>query len=237
MNITEIKKVVPVLLKNKVVPYFHGQQGIGKTQVVKQIAKENDLKLIHLHLATQDVGDLVGLLIHGENGTVKHARPEWFPAEGRGIVYLDEINRAHPDVLQAMFSFVTEGTIHRHKLPEGWAIIAAGNYQSNMFNTTEMSDAAWTSRFCHIDFQPTKEEFILFAEDKKAFSVASFIRSQPEMLQVQHKERLNMSMITPDPRSYLDAIAKLEEESSIEFDVMKFTRSCWTNRCCRFFDS
>lgn len=216
MNISEIKKALPVLLKHKVVPYLHGQQGIGKTQVVRQTAKENDLDFIHLHLATQDVGDLVGLLVHNNDGTVKHARPEWFPTQGKGIVFLDEVNRAHPDVLQAMFSFVTEGTIHTHKLPKGWSIVAAGNYQSNMFNTTEFSDAAWMSRFCHIDFQPTKEEFVLFAEDKKAFSVASFIRNQPEMLQVQHKERLNTSMITPDPRSYLDMISKLEEESSIE---------------------
>jgi len=216
MNITEIKKVAPILFKHKIVPYFHGQQGIGKTQVVKQLAKEMGLNLVHLHLATQDVGDLVGLLVHNNDGTVKHARPEWFPTTGGHLIYLDEINRAHPDVLQAMFSFVTEGTIHRHKLPEGCVIAAAGNYQSNMFNTTEFSDAAWMSRFCHLDFQPTKEEFILFAEDKKAFSVASFIRNQPEMLQVQHKERLNTSMITPDPRSYLDMIAKLEDESSIE---------------------
>ncbi len=216
MNFTEMKAVLPVLMKNRVVPFIWGAQGVGKTQGVRQVAKSLGEGFVHLHLATQEVGDLVGLLVQDADGTVKHARPEWFPVEGKGVVYLDELNRATPDVLQALFSFITEGTIHRHKLPEGWRVVAAGNYQSNMFNVTDTSDSAWMSRFCHIDFQPTKEEFVLFAETQEAFTVADFIRSHGELLEVTHKERLNTSMITPDRRSWLDMVAKLENESSLE---------------------
>lgn len=215
MNITELKKAVPVLLKNKVVPFVWGQQGIGKTASMKQIAKELGVGFVHLHLATQEVGDLVGLLVqHGD--TVKHARPEWFPTEGKGIVFLDEINRCHPDVMQAMFSFVTEGTIHQHRLPEGWSIIAAGNYQTNAFNVTDTSDAAWMSRFCHIDFQPTPAEFVNFAESQEAFTVADFLRTHVEMMEVNQKERLNTAIITPDRRSWMDMIARLEKETDID---------------------
>lgn len=215
MNIAEIKKALPVLLRNKIVPFLWGQQGVGKTQTVKQVAKEGGYAFIHLHLATQEVGDLVGLLV--QNGdTVKHARPEWFPTEGKGIVFLDEINRCHPDVMQAMFSFVTEGTIHQHKLPSGWSVVAAGNYQTAAFNVTDTSDAAWMSRFCHIDFQPSPEEFTVYAESQDAFTVADFVRTHVEQLEVKHKERLNTAMITPDRRSWLDMIARLEKEAEIE---------------------
>jgi MoxR-like ATPase len=216
MNISEVKQALPILMKHKIVPFLWGQAGVGKTQVVKQIAKENKLNFLHLHLATQEVGDLVGLLIHTKDGNVKHSKPEWFPTSGKGIVFLDECNRAHPDVLQAMFSFITEGTIHTHKLPEGWVVVAAGNYQTNAFNVTDTSDSAWMSRFCHIDFQPTKEEFITYAESKNAFTVADFIRVNPEMLAVSHKEKLNTSMITPDNRCWLEMISKLEDESEVE---------------------
>ena len=216
MNIQELKTSLPILIKEHIVPFIWGQQGIGKTQVVKQIAKERELDFIHLHLATQEVGDLVGLLIETKQGNVKHARPEWFPTEGKGILFLDELNRAHPDVLQAMFSLITEGTIHTHKLPEGWSIVAAGNYQSNMFNVTDTSDVAWMSRFCHIDFEPTTEEFILHAENCNNYSVADFIRIQPELLEVKHKERLNTSFITPDRRSWIEMVSKLERYSELE---------------------
>ncbi len=216
MNFTDLKKALPILTRNNIVPFIWGAQGVGKTQGVKQFAKDFGGGFIHLHLATQEVGDLVGLLVHGENGTVRHARPEWFPTEGKGVVFLDELNRAHPDVIQGMYSFITDKTIHTHRLPEGWVIVAAGNYQSNMFNVTDTSDAAWMSRFCHLDFQPSKEEFISFAETKEAYSVADFIRTHPELLDVAHKEKLNTSMIVPDRRSWLDMIGRLENESELE---------------------
>lgn len=216
MVISEVRKVLPVLIRNKVVPFFWGAQGVGKTEVIRQIADENGLGFVHLHLATQEVGDLVGLLVQQPDGSVAHARPEWFPTQGKGVVFLDELNRAHPDVLQAMFSFVTGGTIHRHTLPEGWRIVAAGNYQSSMFNVTDTSDAAWMSRFCHIDFNPSIEEFVMFAESKGMFDIADFIRDMPDMLEVKHKERMNLNMVTPDRRSWINMLGKLDMESSIE---------------------
>ena len=216
MNIQELRRVIPVLTRNRVVPILMGQQGVGKTQLVKQIASEMHVQFRHLHLATQEVGDLVGLLVERPDGSVEHARPEWFPTEGSGIIFLDELNRAHPDVLQAMFSFITDGTIHRHKLPEGWRIVAAGNFQSAMFNVTDTSDAAWMSRFCHIDFNPSVEEFVMFLEDKGMFDMADFIRDMPDMLETKHKERLNKGLITPDRRSWYDMISRLDMEPSID---------------------
>ena len=216
MNFTELKASLPILMRNNVVPFIWGAQGVGKTQGVKQVVKELGGGFVHLHLATQEVGDLVGLLIHNPDGTVRHARPSWFPTEGEGVVYLDELNRATPDVLQALFSFITDGTIHTHKLPPGWRVVAAGNYQTNAFSVTDTSDSAWMSRFCHLDFIPTAEEFVVYAEEQEAYSIADFIREQPEMLEIKQKERLNVSMITPDRRAWLDMIGRLEKESGLE---------------------
>lgn len=217
MNIHEIKKVLPILRKHRICPLLWGSQGVGKTQVVKQFADECGLGFVALYPATQEPGDIIGLLEKTPDGKAsKHLRPEWFPNEGQGIVFLDEVNRSSPDLVNAMFSFITNGTIHTHKLPPGWTIVAAANYQSNMFNVTDTSDAAWMSRFCHIDFQPSVEEFVLYLEEKEAFSVASFLRNHPEMSHVKHKDRVNTSMITPDHRSWLEMIAKLETESEID---------------------
>jgi len=222
MNIRDYKKVLPLLLKNNIVPFVWGNQGIGKTQSHKQYAKENNLKFVQLNLANfPDSGDLVGLLFNNGNGTVSHARPDWFPTEGEGIVFLDELNRAHPDVIQAMFSFITEKSIHCHRLPAGFHIVAAGNYQSDEFTVTDTSDSAWMSRFCHIHLSPTVEEFVAFAESKERFGVADFISEHPEMLEVK-RNNSDTVRVTPDRRAMLDMIAPLDEEpmdDELRFEV------------------
>lgn len=218
MNINSFKKVLPLLLKNNVVPFVWGKQGVGKTQTVKQVAKEfgPDFGFVHLHLATQEPGDLVGLLKENKDGAVSHMRPEWFPTTGKGIVFLDELNRAHPDCIQAMFSFITDKSIHQHRLPEGWKIVAAGNYSSEEFTVTDTSDAAWMSRFCHIHFTPTVEEFVRYAGDKGYDEVADFISENPEMLESKSKP-VDVNVI-PDRRSWCDMIAPLNKETMTDED-------------------
>lgn len=220
MDIRTFKQVLPFLLKNNIVPFLWGSQGVGKTQTVKQYCKENDLDVRVLMTATQEVGDLIGLLVKDDNGGVYHARPKWFPTEGKGIIFLDELNRAPNDVLQAMFQFILEGRLHTHTLPPGWRIVAAGNYNSDRFTTTDTSDAAWMSRFCHLDFTPTIEEFIAYAESRGMDSVAGFIREQPTMLELSGKDagRLDTSFIVPDRRAFLEGVGKLELESEFPED-------------------
>lgn len=213
MNIATYKKVFPILRKHRIVPYLHGGQGMGKTQIHKQIAESLGIGFITINLAALEVGDLVGLLHKQDDGTVTHSRPEWFPTEGNGIIFLDEINRMHPDVMQAIFTFVQDGRLHRHQLPPGWTLAAAGNYQNSQFSVTDMSDAAWLSRFCHIDFKPTVAEFITYAEKKGAESIAGFIRENNNMLEVTSTDNGIFSMITPDRRAWLDHVGGLEQEN------------------------
>jgi hypothetical protein len=210
MTLTELKQVLPLLLTNKLRPFLWGSQGIGKTQAVKQYAKEQGIGFVHIHAATQEVGDLVGLLKHNSDGSVSHSRPSWMPSEGRGVVFLDELNRATPDVLQALFSFVQDGTIHTHKLGGQWSIVAAGNYNSSSFNTTDMVDAAWTSRFVHIDVRPSIEEFVDYAEDCGRFNVANFASQHPELLSAS-KESFDFSELKPDRRALLEKCGVLDD--------------------------
>ena len=217
MRINDFKKVLPYLLKHKIVPFVWGNQGVGKTQTMKQYCKENDLQLVVLNTATQEVGDLVGLLVKSkDNETVEHARPTWFPTEGKGIVFLDELNRAPQEVIQALFPFVIEGQLHTHKLPPGWCVVAAGNYQSDKFTVTDTSDAAWLSRFCHLDFTPSVEEWLYYVETKGGLSVADFIREQNSMLELNAKEggKFDNSIVTPDRRAWTEGIVKLENEAT-----------------------
>lgn len=234
LSIAESKKGVQILMRNNIVPFIWGTQGLGKTDSIRQLAKELSIGFVPLYLGTQaDMGDILGLLKHNEDGTVSHAVPEWMPTQeqvdkgrfpAKGIVFLDELNRAHPDVLQGMYSFLLDKTIHTHKLAPGWAIVAAGNYENANFNVTSVSDSALLSRFCHIDFKPTVEEFTAFAEDVRgAFSVAAFVRDQPSCVD-DTKQSFDFSIVKSDRRAMLDRIAKLENEvmdDSLRYELYK----------------
>jgi MoxR-like ATPase len=224
MNVASLKKTLPVLIKNRIVPLLWGYQGVGKTQITGQIVAEMGYGFVKLNLASQEVGDLIGLMQRDEKTEVSyHTRPRWFPTEGKGVVFLDEINRAHPDVIQAMYPFVLEGVMHEHRLPPGWRVVAAANYQSDEFTVTDTSDSAWMSRFCHIHFEPSVEEFVAYAESRGHETVASFIAAEPEMLEVRKKQRPEVP-VSPDRRSYMDMLAPLERENLDDGDRYEIYR-------------
>lgn len=218
LGVIQYRRILPVLLKNDVVPFVWGPQGVGKTQVTKQIAASlgDEYKFISLHMATQEPGDLLGLLNRNPDGTVSHLRPRWMPKEGKGVLFLDELNRAHPDTIQAIFSLITEKRIHEHHLPSGWKIVAAGNFNNENFTVTDTSDAAWMSRFCHLVFQPSAQEFISYADSQDMGSVADFIREHETLLETAGKAP-EMS-ITPDRRSWVDMVGRLEREEMLDED-------------------
>jgi MoxR-like ATPase len=231
MNIRTLKKVLPVLFSHNIVPFLWGNQGIGKTQSVGQLAKELGYGFVHLNFATQEVGDLVGLLDKRPDGTVAHLRPNWMPTDEDGphIIFMDELNRSHPDVIQALFSLITERRIHQHKLGKECYLVAAGNYNNEKFTVTDTSDQAWNSRFCHLDVTPSVEEWLDYMSDKhgtKASDVLDFIRELPSNLEGSSKasSTLDTNFLRPDRRSW-ESIIKLDCEErlseGVKFEVFQ----------------
>lgn len=213
MNVSQLKRALVACTKHKIVPFVWGTQGVGKTTIVGDTYEAMGYKMVHLLLASQEPGDLIGLLHKDEKtGTVSHLPPKWFPFEGKVCVFLDELNRAPMEVIQVMFPFILSGTIHTHQAGPEVVIVAAGNYNTGQFNVTDTSDAAWMSRFCHLDFEPSLEDFVTYADKAGKNTISDFIRAYPEMLRVEPKEKLNLSLLQPDPRAWLNQVFPLESE-------------------------
>ena len=70
-----------------------GAPGIGKSSVVQMVAQQHDLDLIDLRISQLAPTDLRGLPVP-ENNKAKWYPPEFLPTEGKGILFLDEINMA-----------------------------------------------------------------------------------------------------------------------------------------------
>lgn len=214
MNIKEIKESIGILHTNtSLTPMLVGHHGKGKSQVVRQITEEAGIGFVDLRLGTQESGDILGLCDFekdemGNTIATKFMRPSWFPTEGRGIIFLDEINRARKDVLQAVFQLVLDKQFHTHKLPEGWSIVAACNPDTDDYVVTDMQDKALIDRFCYLKFEPTVQEWIGFARDQGIHEhVLNFISKQPEMLEGKVTD-FALDFIQPSRRSTLE-MAKL----------------------------
>ena len=145
----------------------HGKHGIGKTEIIKQFAAENDYNCVALYLSTQDVSDLVGLPIKDETTygktVTEFAEPAWLRKAKEDdrpcIFYLDEMNRAPQYVLQTMLPFALDGIIHTHSIREKDVVIAAMNPDCAEYNVESLDDKALLSRFAHIYLEPGLDEF------------------------------------------------------------------------------
>lgn len=204
MNITQTLNML-INLPVEISILISGNHGIGKSAIVKQAAREFDNTCIDFRLSQNDVGDLKGMpfLI---NGRTVFATPEFFPlmkddAEElrvllgltqeislgkygpRGILFLDEINRANREVQQAAFELVLDRRLNLRSLPPGWRVVAAINGDDNIYTVNAM-EPAFLSRFCLIDLEPTYQEWLSWAEGEGQIhdAVIQFIRKKTEFL-------------------------------------------------------
>lgn len=204
MNITQTKKFLlhsPI----EIATLISGHHGIGKSAIVKQVAKAMNVPCIDFRLAQNDVGDLKGIP-YMVNGRTVFAPPEFFPlkeadavelqdllnlseaiSRGRygdkGILFLDEINRANREVQQAAFELVLDRRLNLRSLPDGWRVVAAINGDDSIYSVVRM-EPAFLSRFALIDLIPTLEEWFSWAENEGNIHVAitQFIHKYNDML-------------------------------------------------------
>lgn len=210
MNIKGLKKALPLILENtKLTPLIIGHTGMGKTETVREYCNEQDMQFVDLRLGTQEIGDILGLQdfeldANGTRISSKFMRPEWFPTSGKGIIFLDEINRARKDVLQAVFQLILDKRIHTHVLPEGWHIVAACNPDTEDYVVNDLKDSAFVNRFVYLKFTPSAKEWCKFATSKgTSDDLVSFIEEQPEMLDGKNAD-FQLDFIKPSRRSLFE---------------------------------
>ena len=79
-------------------------------------------KVVTLFLGQMsDPGDLIGLPHLDEaTGRTEFMLPYWFPVDGKPVVlFLDELNRARPEVLQTVMDLTLNRKLAGKSLPEG----------------------------------------------------------------------------------------------------------------------
>ena len=161
-----------------------GKHGIGKSQILERHFTAQGCRVVILFLGQMsDPGDLIGLpRLNTETGKTDFMPPYWFPTDGQPVVlFLDELNRARPEVLQTIMDLTLNRTLAGRKLPTGSRVISAVN-DGDEYQLTDL-DPALVSRFNIYEFSPTVEEWLLWAAKNNVDErVMGFIREQPKFL-------------------------------------------------------
>lgn len=187
-----------------------GKHGIGKSEIITTFYRQRGMPVVPLFLGQMsDPGDLIGLLHKDEaSGRSLFLPPYWWPAENTPVVlFLDELNRARPEILQAVHDLALNKTLAGKHLPAGSMVIAAVN-EGEEYQLTEL-DPALVSRFNLYTFAPTVEDWLLWASAERLDSrVIDFIQKHPQHLDspplAQEEAMLAAGLVrTPDRRAWV----------------------------------
>lgn len=161
-----------------------GPAGLGKSAVVKQFADSLEFDFIDLRLSELEPSDLVGLpyIEEGEDGVKRtcYAEPWWWPQHGNVVLFLDEVDRCREDMQPIAMQLTLDRRAGGRNLPEGVIVFAACNGEKFM---TSAIDQALMNRFAAIEFTPTVEEWLRWAEENGIHpAVVSHVRSDKNVL-------------------------------------------------------
>ncbi len=133
--------------------FIYGAPGIGKTEIVAACCDELKIPLLFLDVQFMNPEDFKGIpSVHNirepkfskeggiedtGSGFTRSNPPSMFPRDngkdGRGgIIFMDELNRSQPNVLNTMMQFIQQGRIgEEYVLPNKWILVAAGNREED----------------------------------------------------------------------------------------------------------
>lgn len=159
-----------------------GTHGIGKTEMVEQIAKANNYKWSYVAPAQfEEMGDLVGMPSI-ENGRTVFRSPDWVPTEeGPGILLIDDVNRADDRILRGIMQLLQNFELVSWKLPEKWQIVLTANPDGGDYSVTPMDNAMLT-RMMHVTMQFDPKAWAIWAEKNKIDPRGiNFVLTYPEI--------------------------------------------------------
>jgi len=162
-----------------------GPPGVGKSQLVAQVAVQHSVPLIDIRLSQLEPSDLRGIPFR-TNERVEWAVPSMLPDVARhgksGILFMDEITSATPAVSAAAYQLILDRCLGEYLVPEGWVIFAAGNRQGDRGVTYSMPTPL-ANRFTHFNFDVNLDDWVTWAHRQGIDGrVIAFLRFRPELL-------------------------------------------------------
>lgn len=226
MKPSQVAASLPKLLQSNRTPFIWGDPGIGKSDILREVASSLGLSLIDARLSIYDPTDLKGFPVVkgvGKNEVMHFVPPAILPTKGKGILFLDELPAAPPAVQAAAYQLILDKKLGEYTLPEGWRIVAAGNHARNGGVHYSLAPAL-ANRFIHIEMTCSQEDWDLWAATHGITDLTrAFMRFRPSLLHDMEARKSGMAFPTPRSWAFADDISRQQHGPSEELELLKGT--------------
>lgn len=213
---------------NRLPFYLEGNPGIGKTQMVGQVAQELGIGFVSFSITHHSRNTVLGLPVINEVSGTKYT--EYTMSEiiakvleccengkKEGILLLDEFNCMSDTIMPVMLSFLQTKNIGMHTLPEGWVIVLCGN-PSSYNKSARKFDFAILDRLRRLSIEFRSEDFLNYAEEHSFEKVIQdYLAMNRESIYLCSNEK-EENLATARAWENLDIAIKMLKETSAELD-------------------
>ena len=193
--------------------FMVGAPGIGKTAIIEQIAQELEIGVVSYSMTHHTRQSALGLprIVHREYEGFEYEASEYTMSEivsavydymqrtgqDRGILFLDEINCVSETLYPSMLQFLQFKTFGRHRVPEDWIIVCAGNPPEYNRSVHEF-DIVTLDRLREIDVDPDYAAWKHYASEKGIHpAVTTFLEAKSDCFyKVESKPGGGKSFVT-----------------------------------------
>ena len=169
---SQARKAILHAFKVKRPLFLWGPPGIGKSEVVADIAAELGGAIIDLRMAQMEPTDIRGIPFFNKDiNKMDWAPPVDLPDEEFAkqhpivVLFLDEMNSASPAVQAAGYQLILNRRVGKYFLPDNVVIVAAGNRDSDKGVTYRMP-MPLANRFIHLEMRPDFNSWQQWAVNK-----------------------------------------------------------------------
>lgn len=216
----QLRTFITDTLEAGLVPFVSSSPGVGKSSIMKLVAKDFNLKVIDHRLSTSAPEDMSGMPRFTENRAKFVPFEDLFPIEGDALpkgkdgwmLFLDEFNSGAKTVQAAAYKLVLDRMVGQYNLHPNCVITAAGNLATDRAIVNNLS-TAMQSRLVHLQLAVNFEEWLYDVALKEDYDsrIIAYLSQYPSKLMDFRPDHNEKTFCCPRTWEFMNRLIKGQE--------------------------